>query len=146
MTCSDRGYCLGIVAVYPRTERGQAPRSGLGPAGKLGGGGPRPRSRGTRRTAVNVVVCVKLVPDPDSVGQLDATTHRLRRDLAESVLDPADEFGVEAGLRLVEAHGGEVRVVSMGPERAMEAVRKALAVGGARGGPLPAGGLGGASG
>jgi len=82
---------------------------------------------------VNVVVCVKLVPDPDSAGQLDATTHRLRRDLAEPVLDHGDEVGVEAGLRLVEAHGGEVRVVSMGPERALDAVRKALAMGAARG-------------
>src|ERR1035441_11120567 len=101
MTCWDRSYCLGIGAGERRTARGRAAGSGLGRAGKLGGGDPPPRSRGTRRTAVNVVVCVKLVPDPDSVGQLDATTHRLRRDLAESVLDPADEFGVEAGLRLL---------------------------------------------
>jgi electron transfer flavoprotein beta subunit len=92
---------------------------------------------------VNVVVCVKLVPDPDSVGQLDATTHRLRRDLAEPVLDPGDEFGVEAGLRLVEAHGGEVRVVSMGPERALDAIRKALAMGAARGVLVTDDGLGG---
>ena len=92
---------------------------------------------------MNVVVCVKLVPDPDSVGQLDATTHRLRRDLAEPVLDPGDEFGVEAGLRLVEAHGGELRVVSMGPERALEAVRKALAMGAARGVLVTDDGLGG---
>jgi electron transfer flavoprotein beta subunit len=92
---------------------------------------------------VNVVVCVKLVPDPDGVGQLDATKHRLRRDLVESVLDPGDEFGVEAGLRLVEAHGGEVRVVSMGPERAREAVRKALAMGAARGVLVTDDGLGG---
>jgi hypothetical protein len=82
---------------------------------------------------VNVVVCVKLIPDPDSVGQLDATTHRLRRDLADPVLDPGAGSGVEAGLRLVEARGGEVRVVSMGPERALDAVRKALAMGATRG-------------
>jgi electron transfer flavoprotein beta subunit len=82
---------------------------------------------------VNVVVCVKLVPDPGSAGQLDPTTHLLRRDLADPVLDPGDEFGVEAGLRLVEACGGEVRVVSMGPERALDAIRKALAMGAARG-------------
>jgi electron transfer flavoprotein beta subunit len=57
----------------------------------------------------------------------------LRRDLGDAVLDPGDEFGVEAGLRLAEAHGGEVTVVSMGPERAVDAVRKALAMGAARG-------------
>jgi len=82
---------------------------------------------------VNVVVCVKLVPDPNTPGQLDPETHRLRRDLGDAVLDPGDEFGVEAGLRLAEAHGGEVTVVSMGPERAVDAVRKALAMGAARG-------------
>ena len=82
---------------------------------------------------MNVVVCVKLVPDPNTPGQLDASSHLLRRDLAGTVLDPGDEFGVEAGLRLVEAHGGEVRAVSMGPERALDAVRKALAMGAARG-------------
>jgi electron transfer flavoprotein beta subunit len=82
---------------------------------------------------VNVVVCVKLVPDPNTPGQLDPETHRLRRDLADAVLDPGDEFGVEAGLRLVEAHGGAVTVVSMGPERAVDAVRKALAMGAAKG-------------
>ena len=81
---------------------------------------------------MNVVVCVKQVPDPNSAGQLDPSTHNLRRD-GELVLDPGDEFGVEAGLQLAEAHGGEVTVVSMGPERGLDAVRKALAMGAARG-------------
>ena len=84
-------------------------------------------------TGVNVVVCVKLVPDPNTPGQLDPETHRLRRDLADAVLDPGDEFGVEAGLRLAEAHGGAVTVLSMGPERAVDALRKALAMGAAKG-------------
>ena len=82
---------------------------------------------------MNVVVCVKLVPDPNTPGELDGHTLLLRRDMAEQVLDPGDENGIEAGLQLVEAHGGEVRVVSMGPERALDAVRKALAMGAARG-------------
>lgn len=82
---------------------------------------------------MNVVVCVKLVPDPNTPGELEPGTLRLRRDLADSVLDPGDEYAVEAALRLVEAHGGEVRVVSMGPERALDAIRKALAMGAARG-------------
>ena len=81
---------------------------------------------------MNVVVCVKLVPDPNTPGELEAGTLRLRRDLPDAVLDPGDEFAIEAGLRLVEAHGGELRVVSMGPERALDAVRKALAMGAAR--------------
>src|SRR5579863_6053834 len=81
---------------------------------------------------MNVVVCVKQVPDPNSAGQLDPSTHNLRRD-GELVLDPGDEFGVEAGLQLAEKHGGEVTVVSMGPERGLDAVRKALAMGAAKG-------------
>lgn len=81
---------------------------------------------------MNVVVCVKQVPDPNSPGQLDPATNTLKRD-GELVLDPGDEFGVEAGLQLAEKHGGEVTVVSMGPDRGVDAVRKALAMGATRG-------------
>lgn len=81
---------------------------------------------------MNVVVCVKQVPDPNSPGQLDPSSHLLKRD-GELVLDPGDEFGVEAGLQLAEKHGGEVTVISMGPERGLDAVRKALAMGAAKG-------------
>ena len=78
---------------------------------------------------MNIVVCVKQIPDPNSAGQLDAATHRLRRDGVELILDPGDEYGIEAGLQLAEATGGHVTVVSMGPERALDALRKALAMG-----------------
>ena len=52
---------------------------------------------------------------------------------AEGALDPGDEYGVEAALQLVEAHGGEVTVVSMGPDEALPAVQRALAMGAHRG-------------
>lgn len=81
---------------------------------------------------MKVVVCVKQVPDPNTTGQLDPTTHRLRRD-GEVVLDPGDEFGVEAGLQIAEANDGSVTIISMGPERGTDAVRKALAMGAAKG-------------
>ena len=81
---------------------------------------------------MNVVVCVKQVPDPNSPGQLEPDTHYLQRDGVDAVLDPGDEFGVEAALQLTEAQGGEVTVVSMGPDRAVDAVRKALAMGAAK--------------
>ncbi len=80
---------------------------------------------------MNIVVTVKQVPDPNVDPQLDGD--RLRRDGVAGVLDPGDEFGVEAGLQLAQAHGGEVTVVSMGPPQAMEAVRKALSMGAAKG-------------
>jgi electron transfer flavoprotein beta subunit len=82
---------------------------------------------------MKVVVCVKQIPDPNSPGRLEPDTHFLQRDGVEVVLDPGDEFGVEAGLQLAEANGGEVVVVSMGPERGLDAVRKALAMGAAKG-------------
>ena len=82
---------------------------------------------------MKVVVCVKQIPDPNTTGQLEPGSHFLKREGVEAVLDPGDEFGVEAGLQLAEAHGGEVVVVSMGPERGLDAVRKALAMGAAKG-------------
>jgi electron transfer flavoprotein beta subunit len=82
---------------------------------------------------MNVVVCVKQVPDPNSVGQLDPSTNFLKREGVEVVLDPGDEYGIEAGLQLAEAHGGQVTVVSMGQEKALDAIRKALAMGAAKG-------------
>ncbi|MBV8195015.1 MAG: electron transfer flavoprotein subunit beta/FixA family protein [Candidatus Dormibacteraeota bacterium] len=82
---------------------------------------------------MKVVVCVKQIPDPNTTGQLEPDTHFLKREGVEAVMDPGDEFGVEAGLQLAEQHGGEVTVVSMGPERGLDAVRKALAMGAAKG-------------
>jgi len=80
---------------------------------------------------MNIVVTVKQIPDPNVTPQLDG--NRLKRDGVAGVLDPGDEFGVEAGLQIAAAHGGEVTVVSMGPPQAMEAVRKALSMGAAKG-------------
>lgn len=80
---------------------------------------------------MNIVVCVKQIPDPNLTPQLDGD--RLKRQGVAGVLDPGDEFGVEAALQLAATHGGEVTVVSMGPEQAMEAVRKALSMGANKG-------------
>lgn len=82
---------------------------------------------------MNVYVCVKQVPDPNAPGKIDPVAKRLVREGVEQVMDPWDEYGVEAGLQLVEQHGGAVTVISMGPERAKEAMRKALAMGAERG-------------
>ncbi|HUY72903.1 MAG TPA: electron transfer flavoprotein subunit beta/FixA family protein [Candidatus Dormibacteraeota bacterium] len=74
---------------------------------------------------------VKQVPDPNSNLALDSD-NTISRD-KEVVLDPGDECGVEEGLQLKEAHGGEVVLVSMGPERAKDAIRKGLSMGADRG-------------
>jgi electron transfer flavoprotein beta subunit len=80
---------------------------------------------------LKIVVTVKQVPDPNSNLTLEGD-NSIARD-KEVVLDPGDECGVEEGLQLKEAHGGEVVLVSMGPERAKDAIRKGLSMGADRG-------------
>jgi electron transfer flavoprotein beta subunit len=80
---------------------------------------------------VNIVVCVKHIPDPNVPGEMDG--NRLKREGIQGVLDPGDEFGVEAGLQLKEASGGEVTLVSMGPASAQEAVKRGLSMGADKG-------------
>jgi electron transfer flavoprotein beta subunit len=80
---------------------------------------------------LKIVVTVKQVPDPNSNLALESD-NTIARD-KEVVLDPGDECGVEEGLQLKEAHGGEVVLVSMGPERAKDAIRKGLSMGADRG-------------
>lgn len=82
---------------------------------------------------MHVIVCVKQIPDPNAPGKLDPQTRRLVREGVDLVLDPGDEHGVEAALQVVEKAGGEVTVVSMGPPKALDAIRKALSMGGTRG-------------
>jgi len=74
-------------------------------------------------------VCVKAVPDAAAGRRLDPATKRLDRSVELAISD-FDTYAVEEALRLKEAAGeGEVVVVSMGPERALDALRKALAMG-----------------
>ena len=80
----------------------------------------------------NVVVLAKYVPNPGGTPEM-GEDFRLKREGVEGALDPGDEPGVEAGLRLVEQAGGEVTVVSMGPEPAAAAVRRALSMGAHKG-------------
>ncbi|TMG34166.1 MAG: electron transfer flavoprotein subunit beta/FixA family protein [Chloroflexi bacterium] len=82
---------------------------------------------------MNVLVCVKQIPDPNAPGKIDPQSKRLVREGVDLVLDPGDEHAVEAGLQIVEQAGGEVTVLSMGPPKALDAIRKALSMGGARG-------------
>jgi electron transfer flavoprotein beta subunit len=77
----------------------------------------------------NIVVLVKQVPDTYSERKLSEGDHTLDRDSAEAVLDEINERAVEEALQLKEAQGGEVTVLTVGPERAGEAIRKALSMG-----------------
>src|SRR5512136_2570756 len=77
---------------------------------------------------MNIAVCVKQVIDTEAEKKLDPSTWRLERGVT-CILNPYDEYAVEEALRIKEAHGGEVTVVCMGPAKAEDAVRKALAMG-----------------
>jgi electron transfer flavoprotein beta subunit len=77
----------------------------------------------------NIVVLVKQVPDTYSERKLSDGDHTLDRDSADAVLDEINERAIEEALLIKEAHDGEVTVVSVGPERATDAIRKALSMG-----------------
>jgi electron transfer flavoprotein beta subunit len=79
---------------------------------------------------MNVTVLVKYVPEPQGTPTL-GPDNLLVRAGADGALDPGDEYGLELGLRLAEASGGAVHVVSMGPDEAIAAVQRALAMGAA---------------
>ena len=77
---------------------------------------------------MNIVVCVKQVPDTNEV-KLDPVTGTLIRDGVPSIMNPDDKAGLEAALELKDATGAHITVVSMGPPRADDVLREALAMG-----------------
>jgi len=82
---------------------------------------------------MNVIVCVKQIPDPAAPGALDPSTNTLKRD-GKLILDESDSYGVEMALQLVDkAGGGEVSLVSMAPNGEVSGLRTALAMGAAKG-------------
>jgi electron transfer flavoprotein beta subunit len=78
---------------------------------------------------MNIVVLVKQVPDTWAERTLRPDDSRLDRASVDGVINELDEYAIEEGLRLAEAHGGEVTIVTMGPEKAAESIRKALSMG-----------------
>ncbi|HLT85234.1 MAG TPA: electron transfer flavoprotein subunit beta/FixA family protein [Phototrophicaceae bacterium] len=80
---------------------------------------------------MRIVVCVKHVPDVQSDRALDDDGRTVRG--LDDVLNELDENAVEAAVSLVEEHGGEVVALTMGPDDAEDAVRRALQMGADRG-------------
>ena len=84
---------------------------------------------------MKIAVCIKQVPD--SWAEKKMGNGRLDRESVDAVLNDLDEYAVEEALKIAEAHGGNegddaphsVTVISMGPDRATDAVRKALSMG-----------------
>lgn len=77
---------------------------------------------------MEIVVCVKQVPDTTEV-KIDPATNTLIRQGVPSIVNPFDKNAVEAALQLKEKHGGKVTVISMGPPQAQDALKECLAMG-----------------
>jgi electron transfer flavoprotein beta subunit len=78
--------------------------------------------------SMNIVVCVKQVPDT-AVERSLQPDGRLDRQTPDGLINELDEYAIEEGLRIAEAHGGEVTILTMGPGKAADSVRKALSMG-----------------
>ena len=78
---------------------------------------------------MNIVVCVKQVPDTAVERTLTPGAGTLDRETPDGLINELDEYAIEEGLKIAEAHGGEVTILSMGPAKASESIRKALSMG-----------------
>ena len=82
---------------------------------------------------MNIVACVKQVPDTEAQIKVKPDGSGIEEGGIKWVMNTYDEFGVEEALRLKEKNGGEVTIVTIGPARAMETIRTALAMGADKG-------------
>ena len=82
---------------------------------------------------MEIVVLLKQVPATEALIAIAADGVSIKTDDVKWVINPYDEFAVEEALRIREAHGGSVYVVSVGPEKTVEAIRTALAMGADKG-------------
>jgi electron transfer flavoprotein beta subunit len=78
---------------------------------------------------MNIVVLVKQVPDSGSQRSLDSSDNTVARATADNVINEIDEYAIEEALTVKEAQGGEVTVLTVGPDSATDAIRKALSMG-----------------
>jgi electron transfer flavoprotein beta subunit len=82
---------------------------------------------------MDIVVLVKQVPDTESLVQIAADGVSIKKDDIKWVMNPYDEIAVEEALRIKEAKGGTVTVLSVGPQKVQETIRTALAMGADKG-------------
>jgi electron transfer flavoprotein beta subunit len=80
---------------------------------------------------MDIVVCVKQVPDSWAEKKLSPTDKTEDRESVDNLMNELDEYAVEEALRIKESQGGEatVTILTMGPEKATETIRKALSMG-----------------
>ncbi|MDI3507926.1 MAG: electron transfer flavoprotein beta subunit [Clostridiales bacterium] len=77
---------------------------------------------------MRIVIPIKQVPETGNV-KMDEETGTMIREGVESIINPLDLYAIEVGIRIKEQFGGEIIVLSMGPQKAMEAIREAIAMG-----------------
>src|SRR5580700_8722694 len=83
---------------------------------------------------MNIVVCVKQVPDTAADRKLKPSDSTVDRALVDGLINELDEYAIEEGLQIAEAQRGagneaEVTILTMGPQKAAESIRKALSMG-----------------
>jgi electron transfer flavoprotein beta subunit len=78
---------------------------------------------------VHIAVCIKQVPDTETRIKINDDKKSIREEDINFILNPFDEFAVEEALRIKETRGGDVTVISLGPDRVSSAIRSALAMG-----------------
>jgi len=77
--------------------------------------------------ALNVVVCLKQIPNPDLQFQISPDGKDIRRDALNYKLNGADEYALEEAVRIKEKQGGRVVALTLGPKRTEQMLREALA-------------------
>ncbi len=78
---------------------------------------------------MDIAVLIKQVPDTETVIKIADDKKSIKTDDIKWIMNPYDEYAVEAALRLKEKAGGKVTIVSTGPQRVVESIRTALAMG-----------------
>ena len=82
---------------------------------------------------MNIIVCLKQVPDTETKIQINQEKNGISEEGVKFIINPYDEYAVEEGLKIKEKFGGEVTILCLGPERATESIRTALAMGADKG-------------
>ncbi|MEQ6359708.1 electron transfer flavoprotein subunit beta/FixA family protein [Thermoanaerobacter thermohydrosulfuricus] len=77
---------------------------------------------------MRIIVPIKQVPETNNV-KMDPVTGTMIREGIENIVNPLDLYAIETAIRLKEKYGGKIIVISMGPEKAIEAIKEAIAMG-----------------
>ena len=78
---------------------------------------------------MDIIVCIKQVPEIGQEIKIDPQTNTLIREGVKSIINPFDMYAIEESIRLKDKYGGRVKVLTMGPPQAEEALREAVSLG-----------------